>query len=834
MKKNISINISGIIFHIEEDGYDKLKGYLSSIHHYFSSYEESEEIIADIENRIAEIFLAKLGQNKQVITVEDVQELVATMGTVDDFEAVESEGKQQSKKEQQTNYHSNFNFENDTFEDVKAEEYAQSSPKKRLYRDTKRKLIAGVAAGIAHYFSIDPLWVRLAFAATFLGVFGASIIPTIALISYIALWIINPVSDSLPEDTRIKKLFRNPEKQILGGVASGLSSYFGADETVIRLLFVLGIPLGGAGLIIYLILWAITPEAKTLTDRMQMEGEPVTLSNIEKKIKESLDIDENDKENIFAQLLVFPFKLIAKFFNFLSENFRPLGNFFLETIRVFSGGILTMTSFVVVVALLIALAAVLGLFSASYTSHAHIDGVPLDLIRQSVPMWGLVALLIVLIIPFFTFGLAGISVIAKRRVVSPIAAWSLFGFWILGLIGASATIPSFVQSFQVESSQKNVVMYKAQTPLLTLDLNEQQQEGLGFVKLTIRGYDGKEIKLVQKTEARGGSQEEANENAQMIDYKVVQKDSSLVFDKKILLKKGAAFRIQNVNMELFIPYGKEFVMKRELGDILNHTLHPFGYGVKDLKETNKWLFDENGLKCLTCPPKEDKKDRADAEDQSEAEEMEHHGEDGNFNKEITQFKNFSKVLISNGFEVEIEEGEAYSIQLSGDKKEVEKVKITQEKEEILIAFAKTNTDFNLSNQTIKIYIKMPSLTDLSLKSRSNTRINGFNEKSMNITLTDRAKCEAEIDSKLLTVSLKDRSELSLLGKGGEFSAVLEGRCEIQAFDFEADKVTVTASDRSNAQVFAHKSISINTTDRSEVVYKGKPKVVSGVGEFRNE
>ncbi|MEL7222368.1 MAG: hypothetical protein AAGJ93_13685, partial [Bacteroidota bacterium] len=67
MKKNISINISGIIFHIEEDGYEKLKNYLDSINNYFSNYEDSKEIVEDIESRIAEIFLLKLNDNKQVI-----------------------------------------------------------------------------------------------------------------------------------------------------------------------------------------------------------------------------------------------------------------------------------------------------------------------------------------------------------------------------------------------------------------------------------------------------------------------------------------------------------------------------------------------------------------------------------------------------------------------------------------------------------------------------------------------------------------------------------------------------------------------------------------------
>ena len=80
--KNISINISGIIFHIEEDGYDRLKEYLESIQKYFSTFEDSTEIIADIESRIAEIFLSKLKESKQVIANKDVENLVSTMGSI--------------------------------------------------------------------------------------------------------------------------------------------------------------------------------------------------------------------------------------------------------------------------------------------------------------------------------------------------------------------------------------------------------------------------------------------------------------------------------------------------------------------------------------------------------------------------------------------------------------------------------------------------------------------------------------------------------------------------------------------------------------------------------
>jgi hypothetical protein len=90
MKKTISINIGGIIFHIEEDGYEKLKSYLSSIQKYFSSFADSKEIVSDIEGRIAERFFNKQkAENKQVISLSDVDELIAAMGTVADFEAIE-------------------------------------------------------------------------------------------------------------------------------------------------------------------------------------------------------------------------------------------------------------------------------------------------------------------------------------------------------------------------------------------------------------------------------------------------------------------------------------------------------------------------------------------------------------------------------------------------------------------------------------------------------------------------------------------------------------------------------------------------------------------------
>src|SRR5688572_24783265 len=183
MKKNISINISGIIFHIEEDGYETLKKYLDSINRYFSTFEDSSEILADIESRIAEIFLSKLTEEKQVITAEDVSALMATMGSVSDFKAVEEPQEMEgaaaySKKETGSE------------ESYKAP--GTYVPPKQLMRDQKRKILGGVCAGLGNYFNIDPLWFRLIFAAL-LFVYGVT-----ALI-YIVMWIVVPGSYELDE-----------------------------------------------------------------------------------------------------------------------------------------------------------------------------------------------------------------------------------------------------------------------------------------------------------------------------------------------------------------------------------------------------------------------------------------------------------------------------------------------------------------------------------------------------------------------------------------------------------------------------------------------------------
>jgi phage shock protein PspC (stress-responsive transcriptional regulator) len=164
MKKTIQINIAGMVFNIEDDAYEKLSNYLSSIKQYFASYEGNQEIVSDIESRIAEKFWTnQKSDNQPVIGIDGVNELIKSMGTVSDFEAIQEE--EDLKNEQPTTGIPQA----DNSQSFTNNEHATNATPKRLYRDVKHKALGGVLAGLAHHFKIDVVWVRIVFLFLFLG-----------------------------------------------------------------------------------------------------------------------------------------------------------------------------------------------------------------------------------------------------------------------------------------------------------------------------------------------------------------------------------------------------------------------------------------------------------------------------------------------------------------------------------------------------------------------------------------------------------------------------------------------------------------------------------------
>ncbi len=191
MKKSITINLNGRLFFIDDKAYEQLQQYLNLLERQFSSDPDKDEIMNDIEARIAELFDDIIQGKRDMVMLEDVKKIMDIIGNPEDFSAEENAGH---------NYNTGTGWHYQTH--------------KRLYRD--------------------------------------------------------------------------PDHRILGGVCGGLGAYFNIDPVVFRIIFIVLFFAGAAGLIIYLILWIIVPLAVTTAQKLEMHGEPINYKNIKKRIKEEL------------------------------------------------------------------------------------------------------------------------------------------------------------------------------------------------------------------------------------------------------------------------------------------------------------------------------------------------------------------------------------------------------------------------------------------------------------------------------------------------------------------------------------------------------------------
>ena len=794
MKKNISINISGIIFHIEEDGYDQLKEYLESINRYFSTFEDSLEIISDIETRIAEIFLSKLKEGgKQVIEKEDVESLIATMGSIKDFQAAEEESTYRMDEEEETQ-----------------EEGPQVVQEpKRLYRDTKRKLLAGVLSGIAYYFSIDPLWIRLIYMLLFFGVSKLPSIGGVLLLGYIVMWIIIPPSDDLVEKKKIKKMYRDPDNKVLGGVSGGIAAYFGIDVVIVRLLFFISIFFAGTGLILYILLWIILPEAKTLTDKMEMQGQPVTLSSIESNIKKSLKVEEGE-ENIFVKIFLFPFRLIAALFGFLSKALGPFMLFLVEAIRVIFGVILTLAGLSGILAILITSGIMIGLFAGSDLNVLY----PLEVIKNDVGLISGIALSVVLGIMSFYLALLGLIIIMKRNVVNSKINWSLLALWLISVIVLSFTVPRYISNFRMDGKYTTVKNYDLHGKTAILRFNDIGEDQFELISLTIKPADDSVIMLEQNYYAKGKTREEAVENAKKIIYNVEVQDSVFLFNSMLNFGEGAGFRNQYLNMTLYIPKGQKFVIDENLKHLLGIYMYRQGYSNRMLRD-NVWTFDEKGLKCITCPEPEESK--ADTGDKTS---WDIKGYQRNYD-----VGRFTEVITSIPFTLYIKQGSGHELIINGPKDMVNDVIVDKTENTLSLDYRGPESIFKKRKENpVKIYIVVPELKAINLGGASRAYISGIEEDMIDIKMSGAAYAEMDIKTDYLDAEVDGAAKLRLTGQGEKLTAKISGASTLESYDFIADEVNIETRSASSARVYAKKRLTIDAKGASNVHYRGNASV----------
>jgi len=473
MKKTVKINISGVFFNIDEDAYQILQNYLTSINKKFASEQEGKEIIADIEIRIAEILQGKLNDQKQVVSKEDIDEIIDIMGKPEEF------GTDQESKTYQTT--------------------------KRLYRD--------------------------------------------------------------------------PENRVFGGVCSGMGAYFNIDPVIFRVIFVVLLFAWGVAGVIYIVLWALLPAAYTTIQRLEMKGENLSISDIEKNVRAEFDTVRTNLNNYKNS------KDYDRSRSFLSDFFRAIGQIIVVFFKVI-GGIIGFAMIVAGVGLLIGLTGWLIVGEAFMPwNNVFIDNqlVYNDMLHsfldpQTIWIFSIAALLIVFI-PLVAIIYGGLKLLLRFDINDKPFAAIGFVLWIVSIIVVAALSFSKVKTLAIsvrdtENPEISIPTNK------TLYLKAYKDSSLETSKyyifddefsVTYDKHNNKilyalpEIDIVRtnnekfsieiEKEGRGSDRENALENTKKIHYSCSQHDSIVLFDSYFPLENLKIWTFPEVDVTISVPDG---------------------------------------------------------------------------------------------------------------------------------------------------------------------------------------------------------------------------------------------------------------------------------------
>ncbi|MDX1364818.1 MAG: PspC domain-containing protein [Arenibacter latericius] len=525
MNKTININLANLFFHIDEEAYSKLKHYLEAIKRSFANTNGSDEIIADIEARIAELFHEKMENERQVITQKEVDEVISIMGQPEDYMVDE-----------------------DIFED-QPKSTPKSSSVRKLYRDIENKYIGGVSSGLGHYFRIDALWVR-------------------------CLWVL------------------------------------------------LTIFTWGGFIFIYVLLWILTPEAVTTAQKLDMKGETINISNIEKKVKEGFDdvaekvknVDyekvgnrvKNGSKSIFnsiADIIMFLFKIIGKFIGIIM-------------IIAGAAGIVSL---------------IVGLFTVGILDLIHIPGMEYYYMVNGtdIPVW-LISLFVFFAIgiPFFFLMYLGLKILVNNlKSIGNIAKFSLLGLWLISIIllivfGISQAA---AHAYSGNVTIEKVLPLEEPNQLITVSLRssnwQEQNNNFGFNGV-ILDYteDGEEVLIFDdirfyiksskdslahielRKEANGSSLRDATETAGKINYSYTLQDNTLILDDFLTTAKDNKYRDQQIRANLLLPLGAQVKFENFPKHCwMLRTDNDQGLNGCEITE-HLWVMGKNGvLECQDCP-----------------------------------------------------------------------------------------------------------------------------------------------------------------------------------------------------------------------------------------
>ena len=528
MKKTVNINLAGTFFHIDEDAFAKLSRYLEAVKKSISDPVGGDEIIQDIEARIAELFSEKLEISTQVISTRELDAIIKIMGQPEDYIMDEDAAQTNSATGNQTK--------------------GETTSNKQLFRDSDNKFIAGVCSGLGHYLGLEVIWVRL-------------------------FWI------------------------FLSFVTTGF------------------------GVIAYLLFWILVPGAQTTSEKLKMTGEPINISNIEKKFNEGYQkVSQNIKNVDYDKYEEKIKKGSASFFDSLSAI---LSTVFKIGIKFF-GLLIVIAGLLGLISILIGMT-VFGTFGIYDTGVTGMDIYQL-IDTTNTPIW-IITLIITLIagIPLLLLFILGLKIMFPniKSIGTPVKI-TLTILWIaaisiLVILGARQAID---RAFENNFSTQTPLSINMQTPLkLSMYNNDKysfeayRRSGLEIkpdangnkvlyssdIRLIVRSTDEKVGKIVLNKIASGKDYKQAKARAQAIDfnYNFNKNTNELILDGYFLTDITNKYRDQQIEVILYLPVNTKLIAATNTRSF--HKNEPVYRDILILGDEEKTLLiTPEGTQCLDC------------------------------------------------------------------------------------------------------------------------------------------------------------------------------------------------------------------------------------------
>ena len=436
----------------------------------------------------------------------------------------------------------------------------------------------------------------------------------------------------IPTGNKItKKLYRDTENGMIGGVLAGLGHYFGVDKVWLRIFLLIMAIAWGTGILAYIILWIAMPEAVTTSEKLEMRGEPVTISNIEKKVREEIEmLSEKFKSTDFDKMKQEMRTNSDKFKNTFGEIIRSILNVFAKVIGV----LMILSSLGILVVFLVG---VLAFGTTNFPDFPFHSFVELGNFTD-YPVWFFGLLFYVAVsIPSFFVLLLGFKIVAPNsKSIGSIAKYVLLALWIIAIailisIGVKqaseyAYNGRVYEKQSINLNPKDTLFIKFQNNdyyakdvsdytdfEITKDSLHQDVVYSNMISFEIEKTDEKLPFIKINKEAKGKSFEEAKNRAEKIKYGYKIVGNQLILDNYLITELKNKYRDQKIGIKLYLPKGTLFKMNSSMKNF-DYSDNSF-FNLHTSSDEYIYVVGNSQVKCLNCPADENEFDDVASEDQ---------------------------------------------------------------------------------------------------------------------------------------------------------------------------------------------------------------------------